>query len=323
MKSSICRILFATDYSAGCLQAFRHSLEWAQACQAELDIIHVMGVLPGKETNSSVANRYIAEQGKQAQAKLETLVAQAKERIPSVQCHLLEGMPAEQITTFAMDSHADLLITGTHGSTGVNRIFMGSVAERIVCLAPCPVLTIRSDEKGATEPGNVPEEGKRSVPTHLLVPVDFSDCSLAAFEYAAQIAKWFDASVTLLHALEPLSYSLDFNLTHPIEMKQLRQKIETRLLELAEILKREGISANYQLGDKPAVETILKTSAETHVDLLVLGTHGRRGISKVLMGSVASSVLGRSFYPVLTVKSPKFKHQDIKGQYTATTESSS
>ena len=113
MKNNIHRILFATDYSAGCLQAFRHSLEWAQACQAELDIVHVMGVLPGKETNSSVANRYIAEQGKQAQAKLEALASQAKERIPSVHSHLVEGMPEEQITKFAVDSHADLLITGT------------------------------------------------------------------------------------------------------------------------------------------------------------------------------------------------------------------
>ena len=317
MKNSIRRILFATDYSPGCLQAFRQSLEWTQACQAELEIVHVMGVLPGKETNSSVANRYIAEQGKQSQSKIEKLVSQAKERIPSVQSQLLEGMPAEQITKFAVDSHADLLITGTHGSTGVNRMIMGSVAERVVCLAPCPVLTIWSDEEGFTEPANFPEEAKHSVPKHILVPLDFSDSSLAAFEYATQIAKWFDASVTLLHAMEPLSYSLDFNLTHQIDNKQLHQKVEKRLFELTEILKREGVSANYQLGDKPVVDTILKTSADTHADLLVLGTHGRRGLSRVLMGSVTSSVLGRSSYPVLTVKSPKFKHEDFKGEFTS------
>ena len=323
MKNSIHRILFATDYSSGCLQAFRNSLEWAQACQAELEIVHVMGVLPGKETNSSVANRYIAEQGKLSQSKIEKMVAQAKERIPSVQSHLLEGMPAEQIIKFAVDSHADLLITGTDGWTGVNRLLKGSVAERVVCQAPCPVLTIRSQEEMNIESAKASEMATPSVPKHILVPVDFSDCSLDAFEYATQIAKWFDASVTLLHALEPLSYSLDFNLTHPIEAKQLRQSIETRFSELADILKKDGLSADYQVGDKPAVDTILRTSTDTQADLLVLGTHGRRGLSRILMGSVTASVLRRSSCPVLTVKSPKFKHQEFKGECTATSESSS
>ena len=323
MIKRINRILFATDYSAGCLQAFRHSLEWAQASQAELEIVHVMGVLPGKETNSSVANRYIAEQGKQSQSKIEKLVSHAKERIPSVHSHLLEGMPAEQITKFAVDSHADLLITGTDGWTGVNRLLMGSVAERVVCQAPCPVLTIRTREEVNAELVRAPEGATPSVPKRILIPLDFSDCSLAAFEYATQIAKWFDASVTLLHALEPLSYSLDFNLTHPVEIKQLRQSIESRLSELADTLKKEGLSADYQLGDKPSVDTILRTSTDTQADLVVLGTHGRRGLSRVLMGSVTASILRRSSCPVLTVKSPKFKHQEFKGECTATSESSS
>ena len=323
MKNSIRRILFATDYSPGCLQAFRQSLEWAQACQAELDIVHVMGVLPGKETNSSVANRYIAEQGKLSQSKIDKLVSQAKERIPSVHSHLLEGMPAEQIVTFAGESHADLLIAGTDGSTGVNRLLMGSVAERVVCQAPCPVLIFRTREKGNAELVRAPEAVTPSVPKHILIPLDFSDCSLDAFEYATQIAKWFEASVTLLHALEPLSYSLDFNLTHPVEIKQLRQAIETRLSELADILRKDGLRASYQLREKPSVDTILKTSADEQADLVVLGTHGRRGLSRVLMGSVTASILRRSSCPVLTVKSPKFKHQDLKVEVTSTSESSS
>ena len=318
MKNSINRILFATDYSAGCLQAFRHSLEWAQACQAELDIVHVMGVLPGKETNSSVANRYIAEQGKQSQAKIENLVSQAKGQISSVHSHLLEGMPAEQIIKFAVDSQADLLITGTDGSTGVNRLLMGSVAERVVCQAPCPVLTIRTREEKNPELGEASDAHTPSVPKHILIPLDFSDCSLDAFEYATQIAKWFDASVTLLHALEPLSYSLDFNLTHPVEAKQLRQSIETRLSELADILKKDGIRADYLVGDKPSVDNILRTSTDTQADLVVMGTHGRRGLSRVLMGSVTASILRRSSCPVLTVKSPKFKHQNVKGEFAST-----
>ena len=320
MNKVIHRILFATDYSPGCLQAFRQSLEWAQACEAELEIVHVMGVLPGKETNSSVANRYIEEQGKQSLSKIENLASQAKERIPSVQSHLLEGMPAEQIVKFAGDSHADLLITGTDGSTGVNRLLMGSVAERVVCQAPCPVLTIRTKQEVNSELGQPSEAHPPSVPKHILIPLDFSDCSLDAFEYGTQIAKWFDASVTILHALEPLSYSLDFNLMHPVEARELRHAIETRLSELTEILKKDGLSADYLVGDKPSVDNILRTSTDTQADLVVMGTHGRRGLSRVLMGSVTASILRRSSCPVLTVKSPKFKHKDFVGECSAARE---
>ena len=324
MKNSIRRILFATDYSSSSLEAFRQSLEWAQACQADLDIVHVMGVLPGKQTNSSVANRYIEEQGKQAQIKLETLVSQAKERIPSVHSHLLEGMPEKQLIKFAGESQVDLLITGTDGGTGINRFMMGSVAEHVVSQAPCPVLTIRSkNEEAKAGEGPAAEGATSGVPQQILVPLDFSDCSLDAFEYATQLAKWFDASVVLLHAMEPLTYSLDFNLNHPIESKQLSQSIATRLSALCDILKKDGLTASYQVDKKNSVDTILSTSTETQTDLIVMGTHGRRGISRVLMGSVTASVLRRSLCPVLTVKSPKFKHQGLKGDVTATSVTSS
>ena len=197
---------------------------------------------------------------------------------------------------------------------------MGSVAERVVCQAPCPVLTIRTKEEVNAELAKSSEKAAPSMPKHILIPLDFSDCSLDAFEYAIQIAKWFDASVTLLHALEPLSYSLDFNLTHSGEMKQLRQSLETRLSELTDLLKKDGLSADYQLREKPSVDTILRTSTETQADLVVMGTNGRRGLSRVLMGSVTASILRRSSCPVLTVKSPKFKHKDFVGECSSARE---
>lgn len=309
MNKPIHRILFATDFSPGSLEAFRCSLAWVEACQADLDIVHVMGMLQRVGIDESLLpGSYIAEQQKYSRSRLEQLILQAKEQVPSVQTHLLEGIPAEQIAEFALDSHADLLITGTHGWTGIDRIVMGSVAERVVCQAPCPVLTVRSKDEGESESAKFLTGSKIGGPHHLLVPIDFSDCSLDAFGYASQIAKWFDASVTLLHAIEPLSYSLDFNLTHPIEDQRLRQKVESRLSDLAGALKQEGLSADYQLGDKPAVDTIVNKTADLQADLVVMGTHGRRGLSRLIMGSVTASALRRSSCPVLTVKSPKFTY---------------
>jgi len=143
---------------------------------------------------------------------------------------------------------------------------------------------------------------------HLLIPVDFSDCSLDAFEYGTRLAESCDMSVSLLHVVEPLSYSLDFNLSHPIEDKQLRHKVELRLSELTAVLQKEGLRTDYRLADKPAVDSILKGIDDTQATLVVMGTHGRRGLSRFVMGSVTAGVLRRSSSPILTVKSPKFQH---------------
>jgi len=168
---------------------------------------------------------------------------------------------------------------------------------------PCPVLSI---------PDRSPEEtaGMHALtiqPRHMVLPIDFSDCSMEAYEYAVEVAKWFDAPLTLVCAIEPLSYSLDFSLTHPLEDKANRKKVVQRLEELTKLLVDEGLSAQYELVEKPSVEAILETSSTQQADLLVMGTHGRKGLSRLLLGSTTSKVLQDSPYPILTVKSPKFE----------------
>jgi nucleotide-binding universal stress UspA family protein len=111
-----------------------------------------------------------------------------------------------------------------------------------------------------------------------------------AYEYAVEVAKWFDASLTLVCAIEPLSYSLDFTLTHPLQDKTNRKKIEHRLQELTKLLVDEGLSAQYELVEKHSVEAILETSSTQQADLLVMGTHGRKGLSRLLLGSTTSKV---------------------------------
>jgi nucleotide-binding universal stress UspA family protein len=138
-----------------------------------------------------------------------------------------------------------------------------------------------------------------------------------AYEYAVQVAKWFDAPLTLVCAIEPLSYSLDFSLTHPLEDKANRKKVVQRLEELTKLLIDEGLSAQYELVEKSSVEAILETSSTQQADLVVMGTHGRKGLSRLLLGSTTAKILQHSPYPILTVKSPKFEgghHPTIKSE---------
>ncbi len=308
MKRLIQRILFATDFSASSERSFDVALRWAEASEAELDIVHVMGRLHEVDLDLAAANLYIEEQEKHSRSKLDALVSQAKKKLAETRSHLLEGIPTDEITALALSSQADLIITGTHGWTGVDRVMMGSVAERVICKAPCPVLSIRDVEPEKEATTHV-TQAATSTPRHILLPLDFSDCSLDAYEYADNLQKFFEASVTLVHVIEPLSYSIDFTLSHPAEDRKHREEVKSRLDKLTNAFTRQGLTAQYVIKHKPVSEAILEALTESRADIIVMGTHGRQGLQRLIMGNVAAAVLRQSPVPVLTVKSPKFKHK--------------
>ncbi len=311
MFKIVTHVLFPTDFSPSSAPAFRYAIEWAKVFEAQLTLLHVHALLPGPDIDAGIAQKYMDEQRKVAREELETLLAEARQHVPRASVELLAGLPSEGICRTARDKKCDLIMMGTHGWTGFNRVLFGSVAERVIQKAPCPVLAIphrESEEVSGIHPLQI-------LPRQVVLPMEFSDCSMDAYEYAVQIAKWFDASLTLVHAIEPLSYSLDFTLTHPLQEKTNREKVEKRLTDFVAVLSKQGLSAGYELVDKATVNGILETSAVKQADLIVMGSHGRKGLSRMILGSTACQVLEQSPYPVLTVKSPKFTggHHPLQG----------
>jgi nucleotide-binding universal stress UspA family protein len=310
MINIVTHVLFATDFSPCSAPAFRYAVEWAKVFNAQLTIFHGLSLQPGLDIDAGIAQRYLDEQRNVAQDHLAQLLAEAQQQVPQTSIEIRTGLASTQICDVAREHKTDLIIIGTHGWTGFNLVLFGSVAERVIQRAPCPVLSI---------PDRSPEEtaGMHSLtiqPRQMVLPIDFSDCSIDAYEYGVQMAKWFDASLTLVHAIEPLSYSLDFSLTHPLEEKANRKKVEQRLQALTAVLTEEGLSARYELMEKHSVEAILEAGSAQQADLLVMGTHSRKGLSRLILGSTTSKVLRHSPYPILTVKSPKFE----EGHHPAT-----
>jgi nucleotide-binding universal stress UspA family protein len=160
------------------------------------------------------------------------------------------------------------------------------------------------------EPADIEqEEGALSRPVTLeriLVPVDFSDCSLDALEYAVVVAQQSKASLMLLHVLEPVSYGLDFTLSHIRTREQVRESWTKRLEELAFSHQHSNVPVESRLRGGLPADSILDSAQTLPCDLIVMGTHGRRGISHTISGSVAEAVLRKAPCPVLTVRSPKF-----------------
>jgi nucleotide-binding universal stress UspA family protein len=142
------RILYASDFSPASRPAFRRALGLARANRASLTIVHVYSIIipmmgEGYAT-PQVYDKWMADVRGDAQRRVGRLVAQARKSGVRAKGLALEGIPHDRIVRAARSTRADLIVLGTHGRTGLGRVFLGSVAARVVTLAPCPVLTVRA-----------------------------------------------------------------------------------------------------------------------------------------------------------------------------------
>jgi nucleotide-binding universal stress UspA family protein len=141
------RILHPSDFSSASRAAFRKAIDMAKASRAELLLLHVISpvvpvpgdgyVSPGMYDQLSASSRAWA------QKRLDSLLAQAKKSRARVKGFILEGAASDEIVRFARARRVELIVMGTHGRKGIAKLFVGSVADRVVAAATCPVLTVR------------------------------------------------------------------------------------------------------------------------------------------------------------------------------------
>jgi nucleotide-binding universal stress UspA family protein len=295
------RILFATDGSQGSATAEAYACALAQSWGASLTVMSVLEFPPGMDPDYAVNRLYLDELMKEATTKLVDLKARAGSLGISAQSYVATGIPSEEVLARARAEGTEMIVVGTRGKTGLEHILLGSTAERIIRMAPCPVLTVPMEKQRAD--GSSSTDRPSTTPKRMLVPVDFSDCSLDACEYGALIAQRSNASVKLLHVLEPVSYGLDFTFPHLAQRESSKAAITKRLSDLASELTSVGLASDFLISGGLPTDSILDAAQAQSVDVIVMGTHGRRGLSHALFGSVAESVLRRSSCPVLTVRS--------------------
>lgn len=299
------RILLATDFSPWALRAEEYACCLAATWRATLTVLTVLEFPPGMNPEYPVNQMYLGELMKAGARQLVDLKSRASARGISVHTRIATGIPCEEILAASQAEDSDLVVVGTKGKSGLAHVLLGSTAERTIRTAPCPVLAVRADPAEAPSGDAVSCAGISL--NRILVPVDFSDCSLEAVEYAAVVAQRHRASLTLLHVLEPVSYGLDFTLLHSGEREGMRERLTARLGEMTQAMAEVKIQADSQVRGGTPFESILDSARTIPADLIVMGTHGRRGLSHALSGSVAEAVLRRSRCPVLTVRSPKYR----------------
>ena len=294
------RLLLATDFSDWAGRAEEYACSLAGTWHAHLTTMTVLEFPPGLNPEYPVNHQYLTHRMNEATEQLADFKQRALQRGIAVSTRIATGIPSEEIHAAAQAEDSDLIIVGTRGKTGLAHVLLGSTAERVIRTAPCPVLAVHMTKDSSTGDHGIRLE-------RMLVPIDFSDCSLDALEYAAVIAQQSKAHLSLLHVPEPVSYGLDFTMGHLAERERGKEVIEKRLKDLVAAVTSAGIGADYALHAGIPRDAILEAAKNAAADAIVMGTHGRRGLSHIMAGSVTENVLRTANCPVFTVRSPKFQ----------------
>lgn len=282
------RILVATDGSDCATAGLVHAIDLAADWGATLRAIHVVDTSRDgfDESDDEVLD---ALDGVGSEI-LDDAVEAAERAGVRADSKLRRGDPATEILDETGDVDADVVVVGTHGRSGLERVFFGSAAEAIVREANAPVLTVRED---ALEPVRYPYE-------RILVPTDGSEGALTAVELAADLAKRCDATVDVLSVVDAADPGFD------VRPAATRARLESRA--------EEWVAAAAGLADEagaPSVETetrlgvvaseITEHADERGADLIVLGTRGRSGVRRSVPGRVAKRIVRSAPVPVLRV----------------------
>lgn len=299
------RILVATDFSACAARALDYAILLAAAFSARVELFHVLEIVPGMEQDE-VVRPYLERRRQHGDQQLDQLVARVQARGLAVQGRQTVGAPSpsESINAEAGEWGAHLVVLGTQSQPSRDPTLLGRTTELVVAGAPCPVLTVRCAPESGEQRGLSAPAPSADI-QRILAPVDFSKCSLDALEYAAQLARRFSAVLRILHVLEPIYHDPELGLSPIEESTKHRAQSESRLSVLAASLQGHELSVQTAIRGGIAAESILDSQQEQGSDMIVMGTHGRRGLSYVVSGSVAEAVLRQADCPVLTVRAAK------------------
>ena len=280
-------ILVPVDFGEASADALDLGVRFAAKFGAKLTLLHVFHVPPMAYSDDPML--YVAEWSAASRAQLDALTAATRRRHADSEALWMDGDPRVCIVEAARERAADLVVAGTHGRRGAARVFFGSVAERLVRTSPVPLITTPA---GAARVGFGPRV------RHVMVATDFGEPSQRARSFACGLARMFDARVTLLHVVPWLSASVARVL--PAEAEVVAQAKLALKAEL-ELAKQEATGVESLLVEGDARERILAAAREMNVDLVAMGTHARRGVSRLFLGSVAEAVVRASEIPVLTI----------------------
>jgi nucleotide-binding universal stress UspA family protein len=270
--SKLEKILLSTDGTENSDGAIRETIKFAAKCSSEIYACKSLASNPEYET---IGSNYFKMEEEAAIKHLEAIKAQAtKEGLTCVTIFRQAQTPEEAIVEEAQDKQVDMIVIGRHGHQGIAKLLIGEVAAKVIADAHCKVLVV---PKAA-------HIGYKKI----LVATDGSPHAIAAVNEAIAIARKTGSHLIALSAMQDEREQEEAN------------KLTNSILELAQT---EGVSAEALTPKGKAANVIIETAGGMGVDLIVMGTYGKTGVKKLLMGSSTEKVIGNAGCAVLVVKS--------------------
>jgi nucleotide-binding universal stress UspA family protein len=303
------RILLPLDGSRIGEFAVPAAMSLAQKLEAEIELFSVLedvAGLSGSEEPSQQFKEWLEGYLQQLGTRITELA-----RVPTTGT-IIDGSPADRLIEYAQRTQVDMVVMSTHGRGPVSRAWMGSVADQVVRHVDVPVILVRAEAETEVDL-NRDYKFER-----ILVALDGSARAEKSLELTTRIAKTTNAILTLLQAVEPpVPFSSPY-LPHAVEDTQtaLEDGREASLAYLDAMktrLEAQGLRVETEtlLGAHPA-PGILRYAEEHPVDLIAVATHGRGGLPRLFLGSVADKVLRAATVPILVVRPATAKNSEAK-----------
>jgi nucleotide-binding universal stress UspA family protein len=290
-------ILVATDFSENAQTAVHAAAYLAKQRDMPLTVAHCLQWTPevpnlDEQPSGESGDANLENVRTELKSHVDDLLSDAERDLEDLCCEVFAGNPDEELIDAVEHDGHEMVVVGATGMDRVSNFLLGSLPEEIVRRSPVPVLV-------------VPPEIEAGGYNHIVAPVDLTPCSRESLTHAAQMAREHDARLTLLHAVpfmteadtHPLADALDLGPPSDLQ-KQARQHLEGFIDDIS----LEGIESETRIEMGPPKNVIGETVDELNADLVAMGTHGRRGVAWLFLGSTATKVLRSMPCSVMTIR---------------------
>jgi nucleotide-binding universal stress UspA family protein len=291
LKSILCPI----DFSEFSIRAYEHALSLAEYYEAKLVALHVVELwkypfvdYAAYEGDFANVPRALEEGGEERLREFTNKHSRA-----GIQPHLAvdQGNASDVILSFAQAQNIEVIVMGTHGRRGFDRLVLGSVTDRVMRKASCPVLVISKQPHESMLGGSDKRHVHRL--SRILHCTDFSENAERALGYAMSVAAEYDAELILLHVLEEIPT--------PGQTQEAMATAAAQLDKLITPEQRQAIKIETAVRVGKPYEEILKHTVETDADLVVVGVRGAGALDAAVFGSTTYRVIQLGPCPVLAV----------------------
>ncbi|WP_415381375.1 universal stress protein [Halosimplex sp. TS25] len=282
-------ILFPTDGSDAADAALEVAIAVADAHDATLHVLYVA------DTNQPSLARIEGQVQDVLEGEGRDIVDEAASRarragVDTVD-DVIQGGPSRTILTYVDNRGIDLVVMGTRGGRDIERIILGSVTERVVRNSAAPVLVVP------------PESDHEYPPDDVLVGTDGSEGSEVALGEGIGIGAATGATLHVVSVVE--SSGLGFDVRSEQLSAERKRRDEEMLARARERAEDGGVAVETAIEEGDVVDTLNEYVADHGVDLVVVGTHGRTGIDRRLLGSVTENLMRSASVPVLSIRAPE------------------